>query len=469
MIDALKPYPAYKDANLPWLGRVPQHWAEQRAKYFFREVDERSTTGEEELLSVSHVTGVTPRKQNVTMFMAESNVGHKVCRPGDLVINTMWAFMAALGVAKQTGVVSPSYGVYRPRQPGCLLPDFVDHLLRVDAYKSEYLCRSTGIRASRLRLYPEQFLRIPILCPPPDEQAAIVRFLRHLERRVRRYIRAKRRIIDLLNEQKQAIIHRAVSRGLNPNVHLKSSGVEWLGDVPDHWILKRFKFVTSITSGQVDPREPEYRNQVLIAPNHIESGSGRIIRQETADHQGADSGKYLVQAGQIIYSKIRPNLRKAAIATTDCLCSADMYPIWPRTSELHPEYLLMLLLSEPFTKYAVDCSMRVAMPKINRQALGECRLWYPPLVEQDKILRHLKERLSLPDEAAAAIRREVEYVRNFRARLAADVVSGNLDVRKAVAFLPDEPDEMEPVDETDIFADGDDDIDANAVPEEADA
>jgi type I restriction enzyme S subunit len=235
LADALKPYPAYKDSSLHWLGRVPEHWTEQRAKYFFREVDERSTTGEEELLSVSHVTGVTPRKQNVTMFMAESNVGHKVCRPGDLVINTMWAFMAALGVAKQIGVVSPSYGVYRPRASGCLLPGFVDHLLRVDAYKSEYLCRSTGIRASRLRLYPEQFLRIPILCPPPDEQSLIIRFLGHLDRRVRRYIHAKRRIIDLLNEQRQAIIHRAVTRGLDPNVRLKPSGVEWLGNVPEHW------------------------------------------------------------------------------------------------------------------------------------------------------------------------------------------------------------------------------------------
>ena len=115
MCPDLKPHAAYKDSGLPSLGRVPAHWALKRAKYFFREVDERSSTGDEELLSVSHLTGVTPRREkNVTMFLAESNVGHKRCHPRDLVINTMWAWMGALGVARQTGLVSPSYGVYRP-------------------------------------------------------------------------------------------------------------------------------------------------------------------------------------------------------------------------------------------------------------------------------------------------------------------------------------------------------------------
>lgn len=186
----LRPYPEYKESGLPWLGAIPAHWTEKRAKHFFREVDERSTTGDEQLMSVSHVTGVTPRKKNVTMFLAESNVGHKICRPGDLVINTMWAWMAALGVARQIGLVSPSYAVYRPHRSSSLLPAYVDHLLRTQPYASEYLCRSTGIRLSRLRLYPEQFLRIPMVCPPPDEQRAIANFLDQHGRWVRQYIRS---------------------------------------------------------------------------------------------------------------------------------------------------------------------------------------------------------------------------------------------------------------------------------------
>lgn len=172
------PYERYKDSGTPWVGKVPEHWKVQAAKWFFREIDERSESGTEELLSVSHITGVTPRSQKkVTMFRAESNVGDKLCQSGDLVVNTMWAWMAALGITRQSGIVSPSYAVYRPHPSSELLGSYADLLLRTAPYKSEYMCRSTGIRPSRLRLYPDQFLSIKLLCPPPEEQYQIVEFV----------------------------------------------------------------------------------------------------------------------------------------------------------------------------------------------------------------------------------------------------------------------------------------------------
>ena len=172
----LDPNVRLKPSGVEWLGGVPGHWEVRPAKYFYREVDHRSATGGEELLSVSHISGVTPRSEkNITMFMASSYVGHKLCEPGDLVINTMWAWMGALGVARQRGIVSPSYAVYRPLRPGLLVGDYADLLLRTAYYVTEYVCRSTGIRSSRLRLYPEEFLRVRIVCPPVDEQRAILR------------------------------------------------------------------------------------------------------------------------------------------------------------------------------------------------------------------------------------------------------------------------------------------------------
>ena len=146
---------------------VPAPWKVRRGKYYFREVDERSRDGNEELMSVSHKTGVTPRSEkNITMFMAESYVGHKLCRPGDIVVNTMWAWMAAVGVAKKVGIVSPSYGVYRARQAEEFRSQYLDLLLRTEAYRSEYVRSSRGITTSRLRLYPEDFLRISFVRPP---------------------------------------------------------------------------------------------------------------------------------------------------------------------------------------------------------------------------------------------------------------------------------------------------------------
>lgn len=204
-----------KDSGVEWLGEVPEHWDVQRAKYFYREVDERSVSGSEELMSVSHKIGVTPRKKGVTMFLAENNIGHKICRPGDLAINTMWAYMAALGVARQTGIVSPSYGVYRPIDPEILNPDFIDCLLRTEGYKSEYLCRSTGITSSRLRLYPDAFLRIPILCPPGPEQAAIVHYIHEATTGIQAGIKQTEREIELLHEYRTRLIADVVTGKLD--------------------------------------------------------------------------------------------------------------------------------------------------------------------------------------------------------------------------------------------------------------
>lgn len=211
----LDPHVKLKPSGAEWLGEVPEHWDVKRAKYLFREVDERSTTGSEELLSVSHKTGVTPRKKNVTMFLAQSNIGHKICRPGDLAINTMWAYMAALGISRQIGIVSPSYGVYRPRDSSQFVPEYVDHLLRVEGYKSEYLCRSTGITSSRLRLYPEDFLRVPIVIPPLAEQSAIVLHVESEAKEIQSAINRTEVEIELLRDYRTRLIADVVTGKLD--------------------------------------------------------------------------------------------------------------------------------------------------------------------------------------------------------------------------------------------------------------
>lgn len=205
-----------KPSGLEWLGEIPEHWETRPAKYYYREVDERSTSGNEELLSVSHITGVTPRSQkNITMFMASSYIGHKICRPGDLVINTMWAWMGALGVSDQVGIVSPSYAVYRPTSPNKINATYVDFLLRTRAYISEYICQSAGIRPSRLRLYPEKFLNIPMLLPNKDEQEIIVNTIKQETNQVDRIISNTKDEIRLLQEYRTRMIADMVTGKLD--------------------------------------------------------------------------------------------------------------------------------------------------------------------------------------------------------------------------------------------------------------
>jgi len=460
MTDALKPYPAYKDSGLPWLGRIPAHWGERRAKYLFREVDERSDTGREELLSVSHMTGVTPRSQkNVTMFMAESYVGHKVCCAGDLIINTMWAWMAALGVAKQAGIVSPSYAVYRPLQPDAFVPDFVDHLLRTRAYQSEYVCRSTGIRASRLRLYPEKFLDILIVCPPYKEQQKLTAYLHAKDRSIRRYIRTKQKLITLLNERKQALIRRAVTRGLDPHVRLKPSGVDWLGEVPEHWEVVALRHLGTRFGSGMTPRGGATVYQTSGIP---------LIRSQNVHFDGLRLGDVVfisdeihssmsgthVKSGDVLLNITGASIGRVCVAP-DGLGEANVNQhvtiIRPRVSKVTPGFLAAFL-SSPFIQGEITMSAygaaREGLPMGDMKAL---RILVPPLREQTQIVDSLRESTEQIHVSIRAIQREIDLIREYRTRLIADVVTGKVDVREAAASLPEveeaEPPEVEPLEE----------------------
>ena len=279
---------------------------------------------------------------------------------------------------------------------------------------------------------------LTVLVPPLPEQTSIVRYLDDADEQIGRYISGKERLIALLEEERQAVIHQAVTQGLDPNVRLKPSGVEWLGKVPEHWEVARFARQVNIAEGQVDPKIEPYASMLMIAPNHVESGTGRLLSRETASEQGSISGKYFCRAGDVVYSKIRPALAKVSVAPTDCLCSADMYPLRPRNS-LQRDYLFWLLLSTGFTAWSVLQSDRVAMPKINRQTLNNVHIPLPPLSEQVSIVRHLIEATAKASGAIDRAHRQIDLMNEYRTRLIADVVTGQLDVRETAAQLEAAP------------------------------
>lgn len=206
----LNPHCRMKDSGHAWLGEVPTHWEVKRTKRVFTERDDRSETGDEEMLTVSHITGVTKRSEkDVNMFEAETNEGYKKCSPGNLAINTLWAWMGAMGISPEEGIVSPAYHVYELSDE--ILPGYVDALVRTPAFIKEVTRFSTGVWSSRLRLYPEGLFEVRIPVPPIDEQKAIVAAIEKERTRTSKFETELRHSITLLKERRAALITAAVT------------------------------------------------------------------------------------------------------------------------------------------------------------------------------------------------------------------------------------------------------------------
>ena len=379
------------------------------------------------------------------MFEAESYVGHKLCWSDDLVINSLWAWARGLGVSPRHGIVSTAYGVYRCRQDSDLDPRFLHHLVRSDSFQWELQVRSKGVWKSRLQLTDAAFLDAPLPVPPLSEQAAIVRYLDHVDRRISRYIQAKQRLIELLEEEKQVIIHRAVTRGLDPNVPLKPSGVEWLGDVPDHWRLAR---LGNLLHERAETNKDGSVTNVLSLLRH----RGVIPYDEKGNignKKSDDITRYkVVRPDDIVMNCMNVIIGSVGLSTyTGCL--SPVYYVLATRGDDSPKYLNAIFQTPMFHRSLVRIGNGILAHRMRiPMELLKCELLpVPPLDEQAAIARYLDVAAADIDATIDRARHEIELLREYRTRLIADVVTGKLDVREVAANLP----EVAPADLEDII------------------
>lgn len=457
-------YSDYRQSKMRWLPPVPRHWNEQRAKTFFREVNERSRTGQEELLSVSHLTGVTPRSQkNVSMFKAASYIGSKLCRPGDIVINTLWAWMAALGASRYVGIVSPAYGVYRAHRADSFNPAYLDYLLRTRAYTAEYIGRSTGIRASRLRLYPNQFLDIALLQPPRPEQDQIVAYLRAQDAHIARFIKAKRDLIALMAEQKLRIIDHAVTRGLDPNVRLKPSGIEWVGDVPQHWEAVFIKHIADVRFSGVDKHSHDDETPVRLCNYTDVYKNDRITGDMDlmcATATTAEIARFTLKAGDVILTKDSETPDDIGVpawvpeSLPSVVCAYHLGLLRPVPERVLGEFLFRAIGSAGIAQQFHVLATGVTRFALGKHEVKNAIIALPPTIdEQQAICRWIAEETQPFDETIARAEDEIKLIREYRDRLIADAVTGQVDLR---GWQPG-PDDA--VSDDMLAAIGDDDID----------
>lgn len=380
----------------------------------------------------------------------------------------MLAWNGSLGVSSFAGLASPAYCVYR--FGATAQPWYFHHLLRSPAYKARIKAVSTGVVESRLRLYTDDLFRLEALVPPLPEQAAIVRFLDHADRRIRRYIRAKQKLIKLLEEQKQAIIHRAVTRGLDPNVRQKPSGVEWLGDLPEHWEVLPLRRRWSVTDCKHVTVPFVEQGIPLASVREVQSFDLRLEKAKRTTEEWfrvLTGGERQPRRGDLIYCR-NVSVGAAAVVETDEPLAMGQDVCLIRSKDQNQRFLNYFLHSPAMSRQLALLMVGSTFDRINVSEVKSLLIVVPPRTEQDEIARNLGESLAGLDRTIVRIKSEQDLLREYRTRLIADVVTGKLDVREAAARLPQEAEDIEPLDEAEVAGDVEesDAGDGDVMPEE---
>ena len=460
MVYDLKPYPAYKDSSVPWLGEVPEHWEVQRGKWLFRHKKQiNADHSNSNILSLTLRGVVNNNPDNPEGLVPKDYASYQLFRKGDLVfklIDLENLRTSRVGFVHEDGIMSPAYVRLIPQSENNIFFFFHQYF---DLYqRGIYNQLGAGVRST---LGPSDLLNLSVLVPSLSEQSTIVRYLDHISRRIRRYIRTKQKLIKLLEEQKQAIIHQAVTRGLDPNVRLKSSGVEWLGDVPEHWEVVALRRVTlarcdgPFGSGLKSSHYTEHGIRVVRLTNigHAEFRNSDAAFISPMHY--ASLGDHSVKAGDVLIAGLgddRHPAGRACVAPAEILpamVKADCFRFRLKENRINPKFAALQLTATAVAASAI-LSTGATRQRTNLQSTTGRMITIPPLLEQDAVLDYISENTSTLNIAIDRAHSEISLLREYRTRLIADVVTGKLDVREAATNLPQETELLDFIDIVDL-------------------
>lgn len=461
MIAKLKPYAEYRASSQLWLGDLPRHWSLLPNRALFAEVKDRNHP-DEEMLSITITKGIVRQKTLLegSSKKDSSNLdrsAYKLVKPRDIAYNKMRAWQGAIGASQLRGIISPAYVVMRLRKD-VDVPNYFHYLYRTPQFAKEAERWSYGITSDMWSLRPEHFKMIYAPEPPPTEQAAIVRFLDWANGQLERAIRAKRKVIALLNEQRQIIIERAVTRGIDPAAPLVPSGISWLGDIPKHWRILPLKAVCAIQSGITlgkDYTGEAIREYPYLRVANVQAGHVNLTVVKTIWTTKAESLRCTLQSGDVLMTEGgdpdklgRGCVWEAPVAP--CLHQNHIFAVRPNQSHLAPRFLSALMGTGYARAYFQSTAKQTTnLASTNKTKIGQFKVLLPTIDEQNCILATLREETRPVETAMSRLQREIELLREYNTRLVADVVTGKLDVRETAKRLSDE----EPLAAIDGFAD----------------
>ena len=411
-INTFQPYPAYKPSGVEWLGDVPAHWEARRIKTLFRERDELSGDGQGELLSLTRSNGLVPHGQASNRIASVDDLSkYKVCYPGALVMNRMQAWSGMFAVASRDGLISPDYCVFEPLD-SCEVRYF-EHLFKTPLVVGQFARKSKGIGSGFNRLYTDDFGSVPVVAPPLPEQRTIVRYLDHVDERIRRYVSAKEKLIALLEEERQAVILEAMQS-------------------PDTTI-RRLENVAHLVERPVE----RISDQKYTPIGLYNRGRGIFLKEPRIGSELGDSDFFWVEEGDLVISgqfAWEGAIALASHVEHGCVAS-HRYPILRGNTGILDSSFLLGFFQTDWGQLLLDHNSRGAAGRnrpLNARSLMKEEITIPPISSQLRIA----EIMRLESHDRQLVRRTEKLLREYRTRLIADVVTGKLDVRAAAAELP---------------------------------
>ena len=409
-----KQYEEYKDSGIDWLGEVPSHWEVRKSKHLWKENIDLSDSEDELLLSVSQYTGV-----NVSQSESRGStlIGYKRVKKDNLVINIMLAWLGGLGLSSEIGVVSPAYAVYQLKQEHSA--KYLHYLYRTKLYLDEFARKSKGVVPSRWRMYTEDFGQVFTLLPPLTEQQRIADFLDQKTSNIDKAIAQKEELIALLNERKQILINKAVTRGLDENAPLKDSGVKWIGEIPEHWEVRKLEYCAKIVSTKMEAKNNELP---YLGMENIESKTGRFIETESE----AEGLANYFDKDNVLFGKLRPYLAKVYLAIDKGICSSEFLVYETSKSIVNPTHFKNILLSASFIQLIDSSTYGSKMPRANADYIGNQELPLPPLSEQQQIATFIEEQSTKIDQAITQKEEEINLLKEYKSSLIDSAVRGKI-------------------------------------------
>lgn len=435
--DQASAYPSYRDSGLPWAPKIPVGWQVLRNGRLF---SHRVEAGFPDLpiLEVSLRTGVRVRdmenlKRKQVISQKEK---YKRAAKGDIAYNMMRMWQGAVGPAPVDGLVSPAYVVVKPYPEANSA--YFSYLFRTSAYMREVNKFSRGIVADRNRLYWESFKQMPSLVPPRAEQDQIVAYLRAQDAHIARFIKAKRELIKLLTEQKLRIIDHAVTRGLDPHVRLKPTGIEWLGEVPEHWEVALIKHIADVRFSGVDKHSHNDEMPVRLC-NYTDVYKNDRITEDMdlmrATATAAEIARLTLKAGDVILTKdseTPDDIGVPAWVPEDLpgvVCAYHLGLLRPMPERVLGEFLFRAIGSARTAQQFHVLATGVTRFALSKHDVKNAVIALPPIEEQQAICRWITDESRPLDDAITRAEEEIKLIREYRDRLLADVVTGQIDVR----------------------------------------